>query len=268
MSRTVEEIETSIQDQINAESSLNGLTSTSNTAIYILWKKLVALAIWTLEGLWDIKERELDAKAEAAVAGTVRWYAERILDFQYNYQLAVVDGVLKYLILDEDAKLVEQTAIRVITGVLVIKVAKDSGGGVLGPLSSAELVSLESYVNAIKFAGTEHLLVSEDPDQVWVSLDYYYDGKLDAAEVQTEVEAAITAYLNSIPFDGVFNINQFRDAVEALASHVDTDNINIQIRENGAASYTNVVREYDPVSGYYVEDPDKLMANEINYIPV
>lgn len=269
MARTVAEIEQVILDAKTAEAGLAGLTSTSKTAIWRLWVKIIALAHWVLENLWDTKAKELQSLAAATVAGTDRWYADQMLKFQYGHALTVnSNGQLVYLVEDEAAQIIAKVAIVTESGVLHIKVAKDNGG--LEKLTDAEKVSVESYVNDIKFAGTSHLLFSLDADLVKIqNTKVYYDGKLVLADVQTAVEVAINDYLRNIYFNGYFNLNQFRDAIEAVSGVEGGPDIGSVEAKPAGGVYSSVTREYNPSSGYFAIDPAFPLsdATVIEYIP-
>jgi len=176
--RTEQEIRAVIQAAKDNESTLDGITTTSRVSVWEGLKRVVAYAHYLQEQLWQETRKELEEAAQAAIAGTAAWYARKVLDWQYDYPLVEQNGRLVYLIEDEDAKIAKKVAVVALGRVLNIKVAKDVNGD-LEPLSTEELVSLDSYIRQIKFAGTQHLVISTDPDDVRITGNVYYDGKLD-----------------------------------------------------------------------------------------
>lgn len=266
MAQTIEEIQADIIVAKEADANLSGLTSPSKVSIWLGWVQIVAKAIKTLQDLWDVKKAELEAAAESAVPGTESWYAKRVLEWQYGYPLAEDNkGKLYYLIQDDNAKLVKKVAAITVNRVLQIKVAK---GSPLAPLSSAEKVSLDSYIKAIKFAGTKHVLISTNPDLVKLTgTEVYYDGKLDLPTFQAAFELALNNYLVNIFFNGYLNINKFRDAGEAVPGTVDFQTGVVEAKEDGG-SYVNITLNYNPVSGYFKIDPAFPLSTQITYIPV
>lgn len=263
MAKTIKQWEQVLIDAKDADADLDGLTDNSVVA---KWKRLIgyfAQAANLLEGLWDAKKIELEAIAAASQAGTDQWYAARIKEWQYGYALTEQDGKLSYLINDDDAKLV--AAVAVISGSpLQIKVAKLNGSN-LEPLTLAELVSLNFYIQDIKFAGTNHELYSSDADEVTPTAICYYDGKLDFATVKTAVELTLNNHLTGIYFNGKVNINRYRDAAEAMTEVVDFDITQLQARPHGG-SYTVVTREYAARSGYFKHSTG--WESGITYVPV
>jgi hypothetical protein len=267
---TVEEIENSMIAMQADEPTLTGLDSPSKVAEYKLWRKIVAHAIKFLADLFDAKKIELQIIAANSRPGTEKWYATEMLKFQNGYALQERDGVLYYLIDDEAARIIKKVAVSSSSkGVLTIKLATETGGELV-KLSTAQNVAAQSYLNAIKFAGTRTSLVSNDPDLVKVSAwRIYYDGKLNLDSFKTATTAAINSYLKNIFFNGKLNINRFRDAVEAVEGYVDSDPLTVLCKKVGGA-YAPVLREYAPDSGYFNIDPAFPLSDaaQITYIAV
>lgn len=265
MTRTVDDIVLELTTAKAAETVLNSLNSTSLKAIFYLMIVFFAQAQWLLEQLWEAKKKELQAVADAAIVGTPKWYASRALEFQYGHALTEKDGRLFYLVNDEAAKIVKKVAVTENNGQVTIKIAKDSGGELV-KLSSAERISFQSYINDLKFAGTRTSIISDDADLMkLVSMDVYYDGKLDLTAFKTLVETALSDYLDNIFFDGAFNINEMREAIREVSGVDDTGNISVEMKpETGV--YTSVDREYFPSSGYFKIDAGFPLSTQINYI--
>lgn len=265
MARTLSEIIAEMESAQAAEPDLAGLTSTSKTAIFRLWRNIVAAAHLVLEQLWDAKKEELEAVAESAIPGTEKWYASRALEFQYGYALSEKDGKLYYLVTDDAAKIVKKVAVTSNLGIVTIKVAKDNAG-TLEKLSNVERISFQSYINNIKFAGTRTNIVSTDPDLVYLeSLTIYYDGKLDPTVFTANINAAINQYLANIYFDGALLTTKFVDALQAVEGFIDFDDLVLKCKP-AAGSYSTVARKYLPSSGYFAIDPLYPLDSQITYV--
>lgn len=271
MARTITEIEQSITDQVASEATLSGINTASATGFFTSIKKVFARAMQTLEELWDVYSLELDARAAEAVPGTARWYNDRAKEFQYGDVLTVIDGKVVYPVIDTTKQIVKYAAISEADGVVLIKVAKDSSGAYVKLVSSTELVAFRAYINSIKFAGTKTQVVSTDPDLVRVKITVYYNAQLvgSLAAVKTAVETAINDHLKGIYFDGVFNINKLRDAIEVLPEVV-SGGVTIQfvnIKPDGG-TYSAVTYTYNPYSGYYKIDPTYPLSSsdQITYV--
>lgn len=254
MARTVDDIIEEMLTAKAADAVLSGLDSTSLKSIFYLMIVFFAQAQYLLEVMWDAKKEELQAIAAGAQPPTEKWLASRCLEFQYGHALIEEDGRLYYLVVDEAAQIIKKVAVTSNDGLVTIKAAKESGSELI-KLSAAEKVAFQSYVNNIKPAGTNTAIISIDPDLVKLSgVKIYYDGKLELSALKTVVEAAISQYLNGIFFDGVFNINRFRDAIEAVEGVNDVDVTQVEIKPDGGA-YVAVTRNYSPASGYFKPDP-------------
>jgi hypothetical protein len=264
---------TTIQEQISIinaaianEPDLAGLSS-SQVAEWVAIRNVVAAQHTTLRDYFTSYKLELEQKASEAIPGTARWYADRAVEFQYGDSLQVVDGKVVYPVIDESARVVKYAAITEgLSGTVVIKVAK--GNDVLEKLSNDELVAFTAYIRDIKFAGTKTNIISTDADLIRLNATIYYDGKRVLSEVKAAVEAAINEHLRTVFFDGIFNRNILRDAIESVDSvrAGGVDITNLQIKPN-AGTYVAVPYSYVPFSGYYNIDPAFPLSTQLTYIP-
>lgn len=267
---TSEEIKAEIIAAKNADSNLDGLDSPSSTSIWLSWVNVFTSVIKGILDLIDRKKIELQEAAANVIGGNDKWYAKKVLEWQYGYPLFDNEqGQLYYLVEDADARIVNKVAAKTVGKTLYIKVAK---GDPLEPLTVAERTSLDDYIQEIKYAGTQHLLTSVDADLVKLDATVYYDGKLDLTEVQTAFELALNNYLLNIFFNGFFNINKFRDAgeaVEILGSKaiIDFQIASVEIQPDGG-TYIPVTLNYNPQSGYFHIDPAYPLSTVITYVPV
>jgi hypothetical protein len=74
--------------QMDAEQALkpelSALNSPSTTAIYTLWKYIVAMNSYLQEVLWDIFKKELENVVLTAAVGSEQWLQSKIFTFQYS----------------------------------------------------------------------------------------------------------------------------------------------------------------------------------------
>lgn len=273
MARTQQEIEDSINDQIALEPSLSQINSSSLLGVLMAIKRVVARAIQTLENYWDAFSKELDQRAAEAVTGSTRWYNDRAREFQYGDLLIEKDGKLFYQVVDETKRIVKYAAVTELEDLTLIKIAKDTAGEYV-PLNTNELIAFKRYMSDIKFAGTKTQIVSIAADLVWPVMTIYYDAKLiDKLETQIKpsVEGAINGHLKAIYFDGKFNLNTFRDSIEAVPGLTEggADISSVKIK-SAAGTFVTVTRDYMPLSGYYKIDPAHPLNDvaQIKYVAV
>ena len=94
-------------------------------------------------------------------------------------------------------------------------------------MSTAEKTSFEAYLDDLKPAGTDTLVVSNDADTLRLQLEIEYDPLVIALDTSTPqrgqkildssypVEEAVTTYIQSIPFDSDFRIIDLVDAIQS-----------------------------------------------------
>ena len=147
MARTIAEIQQSMIDGIQADPVLAPVaTSTSKTALWKLWTRVVATCAWTVEVLFDTFKAEVNEVVATLKPHTERWYAAKALAFQYGYSLALDSDVYDNSALTEtqidNSQIVKYAAVTPVDKKLRIKVAKETGD--LAPLTAPELAACAS----------------------------------------------------------------------------------------------------------------------------
>ena len=225
MARNISTIYDSIIDYKESRSELDGLNSTSQTAIYKFWAYVTSVAIYTLELLWDLFKIEIEDILDKRINGTNDWYAQKALDYQDGDKLTVLgteDNVyLGYSVISEDNKIITRAAYSEDTvsgekGRLRLKVAKGDTSS-LSELDAGERGRFNEYITKIKFAGTNILVISEPADTIDISdTTVYHDGTRTDDDVKEDVLEAINNYLINLPFDGIIFFEKYRDAIQAV----------------------------------------------------
>ena len=146
-------------------------------------------------------------------------------------------------------------------GLVLIKVAKDTGGGVLGPLTGPELTGMAGYIDQIKFAGTRTSLISLAADLLLIDVEVFFNPLRLQADVQADIEARIAAYLTLGGFNGAVQVSQILDEIFA-AEGVEDYTLN-SIRHNDGAGYVVVTNKAVPLSGYFVIDPANPLSTTL-----
>ncbi len=82
MARTIAQIQASIIAAKTADATLSGLTSTSQSAIWLLWTWVVATTQWTLENLFDAHKNEVASIIGTQKPHTLQWYVAMAKAFQ------------------------------------------------------------------------------------------------------------------------------------------------------------------------------------------
>jgi hypothetical protein len=253
MSRTLNEIYNALVADKEAREELDGINSTSQTAIYkgMMW--IAAFCSWTLESLWDVRKTELENAARTVIAGTGDWWRARVLEWQYGDELEMIDGVYKYATIDLENRLVARCAIVEAENEVLVKVAKLVDGSLVA-LEAGELSDLQSYINLIKFAGTRVRAVSYAADNLGFIIDIHFSAISGFAAVKAGCIAAVENYLANLTFNGKVYESKLIDAMQAVVGVEDVFKQSISAKY-GAGDYTAFSRLYAPTAGFIqIED--------------
>lgn len=289
MSRTILQIYDSIILEKETFSSLSGLTSpvipdtaqdmltelttASKVGIWRLWFWVVAFAIWTHEQLFDQHITDIENRAKNITPAVTRWYVNESKKFQ-NGDALVWDGE-KYIYSDTTSsaaiakQIVEQASARDINEIVTIKIAKDDGSGNLEKLTAGEKTSFESYLDDIKIAGTKTIVISDDPDLLKLAYTIQYDPlvmKVDGSLIEDgsfPVQDAIDAYIEGLPFDSTFRVQDLTDAIQAARGVINTVADVIETKY-GTLNYEDILavttETYLPNAGYLITDPSPIVV--------
>ena len=149
-----------------------------------------------------------------------------------------------------------------------IKVANDAGG-VLAALTDDQLTALKAYMGRVKDAGVRVNCTTGPGDTLRVALKVYYDPLiLDAAGRRldgtgdTPVQDAVNAFINELPFDGVFVLNNMIAAVQAVEGVI-IGEVDYCAARYGSLPFTPIVAAYTADAGYLVLDASYFTTNTI-----
>ena len=268
MARTIKQIQDSIVAAKTADSVLAGLSSTSMVAIWRLWTYVVAVCMWVQETAFDAHKAEVSAMIAALKPHSLQWYVQKAKAYQYGITLP--DDSVTYALVppaDTAVLIVTNAAAVELGGVVRIKVAKGSAGA-LSPLSGGQLAAFTAYMNRVKDAGVRLQLTSGNADNLRLTTEVYYDplildntgARLDGTSA-TPVKDAINAYLSSLPFNGLFVVNELMAYVRDNVEGVVIFSSPVVQANYGATPYVGVDVEYVPDAGYMALDDAWFDAN-------
>jgi len=260
MARSIEAIQQQIIDTKNSDAVLGAYTwSSSRVAIWRLWTYVVAVCIWTLENLFDFHKSEVEGIIATQKPHTLQWYVMMAKLFQYGVTLPSDSDAYATPSSDPSIVIVKYAAAVELINLVRIKVAKQSGAALAG-LSPGELTAFSAYMNRIKDAGVRLQLTSGNPDNLRLVVAIYYDplvltstgARLDGTAA-TPVLDAVNTFLENLPFNGLFVLNNLIIALQAIDG-VRIGNV-INAKANYAAtSYVPIPVEYLPDAGYMALD--------------
>lgn len=280
MARTRAEIQASMDAEQATQTSLSTLDSTSQTAIYTLWKYIVATVINYFEQLWDLYKVDLETIVSNAAVGTNQWFKDRILKFQYSAstpQVLEVDSnfAVNYVTTDASLRIITRASVKTTaTRTVLIKVAKSDPPVAL---SGTELTSLEGYIDDIAFAGINYVVSSTSPDKLYLKANIYFDGQYSAT-IASSVTIAINAYLANLTFDGSIVLSSLFDAIQSVNGIIDCVFVDVAARADGVSFFdktylvqtnTTLIRNYPTNAGYVVEETtsSNTFSDTLTFIP-
>ena len=277
MSRTIQEIQTLILQAKVQEPALNELNSTSKVAIWRLWVYIIAVAIWSLEKLFDQHRADIDKRLAELKPHTARWYRSKALAFQYGFDLLPDSDTFNNQGHTEEAieasKIVKYSAVieSKNEGRLIVKIAGEQGD-TLQPITDAQKQAFEAYLQEIKDAGVRLSVVNYQPDVLHLQMKIIYDPLVLDSNGQSilhatkPVEETIKSYLKRLPFNGELVLAHLIDALQQ-AEGVKIPHLVLAQSKNitiggGYGAFETIEISKIPTAGYFTIDN----FNDITYV--
>ena len=265
MARSITTILAAMDAEQAAQTGLSGLNSTSNSAIYTLWKYIVASQMFLQETLWDIFKVDLETIASKSPVGSAQWLQDKVFKFQYSATTPqvtqLIDFVPTYPTVDETLRIITRCSIKTSSvNTVDIKVAKSEPPVIL---TTPELNSLVGYISqtgdgtvagsgvGIGFAGIYYNVKSYTADKLYLNATITYAGQY-ASTITANVLTAIYNYLANIPFDSNVKVISLVDAIQSVQGVTDVVVKDMAIRADTTAftSKTYLVQSSATISSY------------------
>ena len=277
MARTIQEIQTLILQAKAQEPALNELNSTSKVAIWRLWVYIIAVAIWSLEKLFDQHRADIDKRLAELKPHTARWYRSKALAFQYGFDLLPDSDTFNNQGHTEEAieasKIVKYSAVieSKNEGRLIVKIAGEQGEQ-LQPITDAQKQAFEAYLQEIKDAGVRLSVVNYQPDILHLQMKIVYDPLVLDSNGQSilhatkPVEETIKNYLKRLPFNGELVLAHLIDVLQQ-AEGVKIPHLVLAQSKNitiggGYGAFETIEISKIPTAGYFTIDN----FNDITYV--
>ncbi len=252
---------------------LQDLTSSSKVAIWRLFIYVVAFGHWVIEVLFDRHVETVTALKYILITGTIRWYQQKALEFQYGDSLTWNNAQYVYDPINEVNQIVKRAAVIASGGITRVKVAKLDVDGVTPiPLTAPENVSFTAYMQTIAFAGVNVIVISTDADDIIIAATIYYDplvltptGALITDGAIFPAEDAINGYLSNLPFNGVFNKTELVDALQEAEGIIDPV-LGLLLARYGGNAFAAVGDNYTAFAGHMTVDSGAPLNTTLNYV--
>ncbi len=254
-----------------SQTFLDDLTTTSKVAIWRLMFFVMAVAIWTHEKIFDLHIADVQAQAEVLIPGTTQWLRQQALDFQFGDTLQFINNIFQYPVIDTAKQIIKRAAVIEVGGQVILKVAKLTAS-VPDKLDAAELTSFQSYVGQIKVAGIQIVIITADADLLKIAYNVHYNPQLLKSTGESigtpgtfPVEDAINNFIQSLPFNGILNLTQLTDAIQA-AEGVTDPIITLAEGKIAGGTYATIVDNYTANAGHMKIDPAFPLSTQLTYI--
>ena len=222
---------------------------------------VVAACAALVENLFDWFTADVDERVNEDRYGRKGWYEKTAKAFQMGYLLNEETGKYDTVVEENnDALIVKHASAEANNGFGVkLKVAKGETGA-LSPLEPDELTAFETYINRLKPAGVPVTVVNRSADLLALDMAVYYDPLVftEASALQ-KVKDTVTAYLQSIEFNGEFTVMTMVDRLQSVTGIdiVEVKGVRAKHEDYGYkdVEYYNGY-PYVPESGYLVLGDD------------
>lgn len=284
MARTINQIQSSMLQELNKakeleglqvltdseKTSLSDLNSTSKVAVWRLFMYVVAVSVWLIEKSFDLLKIEVEKILSLLKPHGANWYREKTLKFQYGYSLKEKDyydnSALTTLEI-KNSKVVKYAAVVEINSKLFIKVAGEKNGE-RAQLTPEQEEALTLYLKLVRDAGVKIEVVNRKPDLLSLEIDAYYNPlELDSQGARIDgtdnepLQNGIRQYLKEFEFNGELVLTKLTDHLQTVKG------IRMPKITNAMFKYGNQ-KDWTPINETYQTDAGHMKIEElkINWI--
>lgn len=231
MARTTQEIINSMDAEQSSQPDLATLNSPSQTAIYRLWKYIVAKCQNVLEQLWDEKQKELNATVSSGIPTSIYWFRQKCFEFQYDslvpQVVQLVNMIPTYNPVDASKRIITRCAVSGTVSGITLKVAKSNPPTAL---SLSEANALTNYFIAsgdgtaqaigIAPAGCTVSVTSLAADLLFLQATITYQGQYSGS-IQSQCVSTIENFISDLGITANFRIVDLVSALRKVDGFVD-----------------------------------------------
>lgn len=243
MARTTQEIVDMMDEEQANQPDLSTLNSPSKTAIYTLWKYIVAQVQNLFEQLVDSKKTEIDDIFKYGQVPSSAWIRSKAFEFQYDSttpQIMILPENLvpRYETIDVSKRIITRAFSRSSAGATTLLVAKNEPPE---KLSAGELASIQAYylntgdgtnkAVGIGYGGQSIAVYSIDPDFLFMEAEIKYNGQY-AATIKADTILAIENFISNVGPSPVLKVVELVDALQSVAGFSDIFINNLSCRDS------------------------------------
>lgn len=264
-----------IQNQIISNLAVSGIVVSNNMfSRRRIWTYVIAVCHWITESNVDSVFAEINETIANKTPHLIQYYVNLVKAFQYGSSL--VNGAYDNTGLTdaeiEDLKIVKYCSIKKQGRSLAIKIAKANGND-LQKLNNGEFAALIAYLKVVMDAGVFYTVINEDADSLKLNATVYVNPMLingigvSISSGKPEIENTLIAYLNNLPFNGVFSLQDLIDAMQKVNGVRFFNPTLTKVKSDASSTYQDVEVLYYPASGYlrFINQSVDLNLNIIPY---
>ena len=254
----------------NGANLMNDLNSESKVAIWRLWVWIIATLTWLQDQAFKKHKNEVKNLIINNTYGTLPFYHDKSLAFQYGYFLIWNGKNYTYSDVNVDAQIITRCSVSMSRGVLVFKVVKGLNDN-LQPLDQFEKMAFKDYIGDIIAPGTNYKIVTSAADLLLLNLRIYinpqkltFEGK-DIISGESLVVNNINAFCSDLPFDGRMNLLKLIDQLQIIEGVEDIELIESTYKY-GDLDWIDFKRQIIPFSGHMLLDIDNSNISYHEYV--
>ncbi|MDR3133219.1 MAG: hypothetical protein LBU42_04260 [Prevotellaceae bacterium] len=234
-----------------------------------------AMALWSLEKLFDIHKAEITGIIDQLKPHSLRWYVSKAKAFLLGLSLVQdTDYYDTSGLTDEQVKaaqVVRHVSASESDGIVYLKIAGDQGGDP-APLPADTYNAFKEYMAEVKDAGVVIEIINDPAKHFRLQMTVYYNPMVlnetgvSLSDGTTPVQDVIKKFIKSLPFDGEYQNAKLVDALQAVDGVVIPELHLAESSEDGF-EWTQINAKEKPLSGYYkVYDESDLNITYVAYI--
>lgn len=278
MARTITDIKKEMTDVFIANDTIKALydldssksfdAQFSTVSLESILFYVVAVAVWTLETLFDRHKQEVTELISELKPHTRNWYRNKALMFQFGQPLIPDTDTYDNtgLTAEEIAarQVVKYAAVVEVAAVVYVKVAGGKEGN-RQPLSDEQCTALKAYFKEVKDAGVALSVVNQAADRFGITIDIYYNPQVFNSKLErldgtgTTVHDTIIDFVENLQFNGEYRNSALINALSGV------EGVELVDLHSATANGEPIRAKCIPASGYFKVAPEELNINAIAY---
>jgi hypothetical protein len=255
-----------------AQTLLNDVTTPSKVADWRLWIWVVAACATALDIVFDLALAAFELLSKNSRFGTLPWYVNQSLLFQYGDTLVYQNNEWQYATVNTVNQIIKRAAAQENGNIVNLKVAK-LVANVPTKLNPTELTAFTAYVAQIKAAGVTVNIISDDPDELRLYVKVGFDpllldstGQLLSTPGTYPAQDAINAYISNLNFNftGTLELCDLVDTIQKAIGVKYVYLIQASARY-GANPYNVFTERYEANAGHMIIDSTNPLSSTVTY---